>query len=75
MCGGSAPKPKTKPDWCADYGSKIGPTPSSNSFDGLSGGAIAGIVIGCVVVVGDITAALIFFLVIKKGKNDSKAEA
>jgi hypothetical protein len=36
----------------------------------LSGGAITGIVIACIVVVGGVAGALVFFLVIRK-KSDS----
>lgn len=50
----------------------VGPTPDpSPSRGGLSGGAIAGIVVGCVVVIGGLLLALALFLFYKykKGKQ------
>jgi hypothetical protein len=51
VCKGYCDAIKTTPDWC----------PS-----GLPPWAIAGIVVGSVVVVGGVTAALVYFLVIRK---------
>jgi hypothetical protein len=55
----------------------LGETPTDGGSEGLSGGAIAGIVVSSILVVGGVAGALVFFLVIRKDKTatDDKADA